>query len=724
MTDVRVYITGMGLISPAGRGLDKTIGFFRKGAKNIRPVSLFSVSRDKRLPVGEVGDSLEPGNMPRTHRLALTAAKEALGNCEDVPDAVIMGVTTGGMLNTEVCLKEKDTNPESFKYHATGSVAAYVARKLKCRGPAITISTACSSGAVAVKVALEMLRSGRGKMILAGGADSLSRLTYHGFYSLQLIDPDGARPLSKNRRGMTVSEGAAMLLLVAGENAPDLAVAEILGADLSCDAYHPSGPHPEGQGAIAAMRGAIQDARIHVEDIDYINLHGTGTIDNDLSEARAVNTLFPKKKPLMSSIKGAIGHSLGAAGAIEAVVSALAISENLVPATIGCDIPDPVLGLHPVMEPLETPDVETVLSNSFGFGGNNAAIVIGSPKTPRHPVLQKEAPCLAVLGCACLTGAGNIEASLKQLSMGRDFRGTVPDSVISESLSPRVIRRLKRLPRLTLSLATAVHADAGLVNKPSSIFFGTGWGALSETYDFLTKLFESDEQFTSPIDFIGSVHNAPAGQVAIHFGSHGPNITTTGGDYSFEQALMMATLMAHDIDDEMVVIGADESHEVLSNLFDMSARADNTASDGGGALYLKCGKSHANPKIALPFYENSANNPSVISSLATALGRNKRIKKTYGAILAGIPAAFRKEGEEQLREFLAISGYAGPVIDYRKFTGEFASASAIAAALSFQFAKCGELPGGFFGSKPVRLNGKGVLVIGLGDFVTAIEVIP
>jgi 3-oxoacyl-[acyl-carrier-protein] synthase-1/3-oxoacyl-[acyl-carrier-protein] synthase II len=519
-----------------------------------------------------------------------------------------------------------------------------------------------------------------------------------------------------------VSEGAAMLLLVASEDVPDNAIAEILGAGLSCDAYHPSGPHPEGAGALDAMKAAIRDAQISLTDIDYINLHGTGTIDNDLSEARALNTLFPDKKPLMSSIKGALGHSLGAAGAVETVVSALTISENLVPANTGCDIPDPELRLSPVMEPLEAANVQTVLSNSFGFGGNNAAVVIGSPKKVRHSVRLKGPSCLAVLGSACLTGAGNMERSLARLSAGRSCKGMVPDSVISEGLSPRVIRRLKRLPRLTLSLATAAHADSGLSDTPSSIFFGTGWGALSETYDFLTKLFESDEQFTSPIDFIGSVHNAPAGQVAIQFGSLGPNITTTGGDYSFEQALMVASLMAKDIDDTMFVIGADESHKVLSGLFDRSIRAVETPSDGGGALCLGRAESSAGLKISPEFYENSGNNPSVISSLIVKLEGQERICERYGAILVGIPGGCRRAGEEQLREFLSLSGYEGPVIDYRRFTGEFASASAVAAVLALRFVDGGELPEGLCGGKTVYMNGKGIVLIGLGDFITAIEV--
>jgi 3-oxoacyl-[acyl-carrier-protein] synthase-1/3-oxoacyl-[acyl-carrier-protein] synthase II len=244
------------------------------------------------------------------------------------------------MLTTESLLKQKIRDPDSFRYHAVGSVAEDIARRYRCTGPAITVSTACSSGTVAIKIALEMLRSGHAKRVLVGGADSLCRLTYYGFNSLQLIDPEGARPLDKDRRGMSVAEGAAMLLLVANE--PDDAIVEVLGAGLSCDAHHPVMPQPEGQGALAAMRAAVRDAGISISDIDYINLHGTGTRDNDLSEAKAIHALFPDEKPLLSSVKGAFGHSLAAAGAIEAVVAAISVSNHLVPANVGCRFPDPM----------------------------------------------------------------------------------------------------------------------------------------------------------------------------------------------------------------------------------------------------------------------------------------------------------------------------------------------------------------------------------------------
>lgn len=692
------------------------------GVRGIGPLTLFPVPRDRSLPVGEIHESIAMDGLPRTHQLALIAAEEAMADLKDAPDAIVIGGTTGGMALTEEHLKRGDTSRDLFKYHATGSVAEYLAAKFKCKGPVITVSTACSSGTAAIKIALEMLREEKVKKVLVGGADSLCRLTYYGFNALQLIDPAGARPLDINRRGMTVSEGAGMLLLEGKDKAPDNTIAEILGAGLSCDAYHPSSPDPEGTGALAAMRAAIKDGGISPSEIDYVNLHGTGTIDNDLSEARALDSLFAEDKPLLSSVKGAFGHSLAAAGAIEAVISAMGISDNFVPGNAGCNTPDPELRLNPVIEPIER-DIQTVLSNSFGFGGNNASVVIGRPEEDRASISPKGTPHLTVVGCACITGAGKTRMTEKTVSEGRSCKGKLTDKEVSKDLSPKTVRRIKRLSRLALSLAIAAHKDSGESDDPNSIFFGTGWGPLSDTYDFLTKLYESEEHFTSPTDFIGSVHNAPAGLIAIRFRSTGPNITTTGGDYSFEQSLMATSLLTKGRDDLTLVVGADESHEILSALFDDSVSGGQTPSDGGGALCLRRADTSSGLKLFPSFFEYSKDNPSIISALIDNLGGPDGIKRKYGALLAGIPGSHRDTGSNQLSQFLSSSGFEGPVIDYRRLTGEFASASAVATVLAVCFAREGKIPEALCGKKSSYLNGKGLLIIGLGKFVTAVEVI-
>ena len=202
-----------------------------------------------------------------------------------------------------------------------------------------------------------------------------------------------------------------------------------------------------------------------------------------------------------------------------------------------------------------------------------------------------------------------------------------------------------------LALATAAFEDAREDDKPGSVFFGTGWGALSETHDFLKALYETDERFGSPTDFMGSVHNAAAGRIAVNFKAKGPNITTTGGDYSFEQALMSAQLLAKKEDNPLLIMGADEFHPVLSNLFDASVAKADTPSDGGGALMVRSAGIGSGPRLEHIFYENAHENPHVVSSLVLSLGGSEKIDRNFGAVFAGLPAAARSTAQDQLDSF-------------------------------------------------------------------------
>ncbi|MFQ6758900.1 MAG: 3-oxoacyl-ACP synthase [Deltaproteobacteria bacterium] len=717
----RVYIAGLGIISPLGEGVAATEEALRGNCSAIRPLDLFPLLHGEPLPTGQVRGLAEQSDLPRTHRLAHNAALQAMASCNtppDVIDAIILGNTTGGILTTETLLRAKVSNKELYRYHGLNSVAEYLAQVLSCRGMALTVSTACSSGAVAIAMALAMLRSGKAKTVLAGGVDSLCRLTYFGFHSLQLVDKQGCKPLDADRHGMAVAEGAAMLLLTTEK--PDHPLAELLGAGLSCDAYHPAAPHPEGRGARMAMQAALADAGLHPTDIGYISLHGTGTPENDLAEAKAVNTLFGAPPPL-SSIKGATGHSLAASGAIEAVVSALAVAKDFLPANTGCQNPDPALGLTPLLQPTKQP-TNAVLSNSFGFGGNNGCLVIAKPDNFSQPPPGRTKTGLAIHGFSCLTGAGDTAATMALLAQGLPMAGTPDLASISANLPPNLVRRLKRLPRLTLSLALSAHQDSGFEAKPAAVFMGTGWGALSETHDFLARLTDSGEQFPSPTDFVGSVHNGPAGQTAILFGAAGANITASGGDYSFEQALLAADLMLEEGQENALVLGADEGHPVLSPLLDPSIAPGSLLADGGGGFCLGRKTEGAHCLVRVPFYQSSKTQGS-IKALIDALGGVPTLQGKYALLLAGIPAAAREEGEEQLARFLEQSGIQAPIIRYREFTGEFASASAVAAVMAASFLTSGKVPGPLVSGNDLALaaNNPAILVLGLGRYLSAME---
>ena len=724
MSGPGIFITSMGIVSPFGEGIGKNLSTLQEAVSALTPLHLFHASHNP-LPVGEAPFLIPPGNLPRTHVLAIMAAEEAMRGINGPPDAVIIGTTTGGMTATEEYLKRGERDPFLYRNHAAGSVAEAIADRFACRGPVLTVSTACSSGTAALKIALELLRSGRALRVLAGGADALCRLTYYGFHSLQLVDPTGGHPFDSGRKGMSVGEGAAMFLLTAADTPPDGAVAELLGGALTCDAYHPAAPHPAGEGARQAMENALLDAGIAREEIDYIHLHGTGTIENDLAEGRAVRALFDGRPiPPLSSLKGAWGHSLAAAGAMGTVVSALAVQKGFIPPNVGIQNPDPEIALAPVAA-LQTADVRQVLVNSFGFGGNNAVLVLGRPGNGKRAVPNPQdvgSIPFFVHGRSCLTGAGDTERALDVLSRGEDLKGMVPSPDMLKHLSGKAVRRLKRLSRMVLSLGISACAGKREGDLPRAIFFGTCWGGLSETHDFLAKLFEMEERFTSPTDFIGSVHNAPAGQAAIHFHAPGPNITITGSNGSFEQALFSAGLLCRE--EPLLLVGADEYNEHLSPLFDPEASLEERPTDGGGALYLKREKGEATSRVVPAFTGFADIDESIIKELILKLGGSARIRERFGLILAGIPASFRDRGRRQGDAFLAETGYTHPFVDYRRFVGECASASAVAAVLAVLFTEKGTVPEGVCGGEPVDLDGRGILVLGFGRHVTALEVTP
>ena len=712
----------MGAVSPAGNNLSELSSALRQGESSLRTVSLFSAPAP--LPVGEIPGAPKKEGPPRTHRLATMAAQEALHNAGVEPDAIVLGGTTGGMLTTEEQLRGMQHDPASFQWHGLITVADHLARACNCSGPVINVSTACSSSTLAIKIAFDMLRAGRGRRILAGGADSLCRLTYHGFRLLQLVDPQGAKPFDRDRQGISVGEGAAMLLLVAEDSPPSDAVAEIVGGGLSCDAYHATTPHPQGEGALKAMRTALEEAGVSEADIDYINLHGTGTPDGDLSEARALSRLFGSHVPHASSVKGMLGHSLGAAGAMETIISALSIADGFIPANTGCNNPDKDIGWVPCLSPVRK-ETHFVLTSSFGFGGNNASLVLkGKEVDKESPPIKRLSP-LTVKGAACLTGEGGLKQSLGLVGEGRVCKGLLSDQKISSQLEPATIRRMKRLPRIALSLAKSARDDAGTSSGPEAVFWGTGWGPLSETHDFLEKLEQTGDQLSSAMDFIGAVHNAPAGNLGTYFQTAGPNITTTAGDYSFEQALYTASLLSDQLKGEFLILAAEEYQQSYSPLFDPSLQADSTPSDGGGALWITAAEDRRHPKIMPPFLAFPTESSSVIPRLIQSLGGAERFREDIGAIFLGIPGQFRNAARKQLQEFLTITEFQGPKVDYRLWIGEFASSSAVAAVLAVQLVREGNIPAPLTGGEEdLPLLGRGILLLGLGNHVTATRIVP
>jgi 3-oxoacyl-[acyl-carrier-protein] synthase I len=296
--------------------------------------------------------------------------------------AVLLGTSTSGILETERAYANRDEAgalPADFSYahtHSTASLARFVADALALAGPTWVASTACSSSAKVFGDAARLIEAGWADAAVVGGVDSLCLTTLYGFHSLQLFAEDICRPWDAHRGGVSLGEGAAFALLQRETAAGQPALGRLLGVGESSDAHHMSAPHPEGALAAAAMRQALEAAGLTPPQIDYVNLHGTGTPSNDAAEDRAVQSVFGREVPC-SSTKGATGHTLGAAGGVEAVISLLALRHGLMPGGLNVRERDPALGIH-YLQANRTQVLRHVLSNSFGFGGSNASLVLGT----------------------------------------------------------------------------------------------------------------------------------------------------------------------------------------------------------------------------------------------------------------------------------------------------------------------------------------------------------
>ncbi len=394
----RIVVTGLGAVSPYGRGRDVLWRGLATGETAIGELELFDsaehrthVAGQVNADFGELGEHLsrrQRERLTRTDQFALSAAFEAFGNADlsegTTELGVFFGCSTGGMFEGEA-LFEEGADPSSttqiFAAHQNNSPADAIARALGSTGPIEVISSACSAATMALEGALQALRSGEVEVALAGGADGLCRLTYAGFNSLRAVDEEACRPFRAEREGLSIGEGAGVLVLETLEHARArraTPIAELAGAGSSCDAFHMTAPHPEGLGAAAAIRAAIQDAGIEHGDVDFFNLHGTGTPHNDAAEWRALVNVFGERASRLpaTSTKSGVGHLLGGCGGLEAVVTVMCLDAGMVHPTMGAGPVDPDSPADLVLgKARELTKSNFAVSANLAFGGANGALV-------------------------------------------------------------------------------------------------------------------------------------------------------------------------------------------------------------------------------------------------------------------------------------------------------------------------------------------------------------
>jgi 3-oxoacyl-[acyl-carrier-protein] synthase-1 len=394
-----VYVAGLGVISAIGNNVAEHLTAFEREDAGMGDITILNTIYRKKLPVAEVKlDNKELSELAgislgisRTALLSLVAAKEALAdaNIQDLDSlrtGFVSANTVGGMDKSEEFFIDfnKDNRKGKLKNiydHECGSMTEIAARELNLKDYITTISTACSSSANAIFYGARLIKNDILDVVVAGGTDALTKFTLNGFNTLMILDKEYCKPFDEHREGLNLGEGAGYVVLVSEKVAKTLnkeLYCKLSGYNNSNDAYHQTASSPDGTGSYLAMKGALEKSSLKPSDIDYINLHGTGTSNNDSAEGTAINRLFDPVFPPMSSTKSFTGHTLGASGGIEAVFSVLSIKYGIIYPNLRFETPMKEFPFEPQKRFLKDQKINNVLSNSFGFGGNCTSLIFSS----------------------------------------------------------------------------------------------------------------------------------------------------------------------------------------------------------------------------------------------------------------------------------------------------------------------------------------------------------
>ncbi|MFI7679276.1 beta-ketoacyl-[acyl-carrier-protein] synthase family protein [Actinophytocola sp. NPDC049390] len=618
MTLRPVVVTGVGVICAVGRDPEE---FWRRLTAGEGGVSVVADDRfaafgearyagqvpdewiDSQLPGGDAG-------LDRTARLALVAARQAVGQAGLTdPDGDRYGLVLGK------CQATPAPNGGYQPMHATADV---VAARLGMRGPRILVSTACAAGGNAVGLAKDKILTGEADVVLAGGVDPLLFGTYAGFAGLQALASGPCAPYSRSD-GLNLGEGAAFLVVEALESAlarGATPLAEVAGYGLSADAYHATAPDPTGRGGVSAVRRALADAGLDITDVDYVNGHGTGTPANDAMEKKVMRAVFGDRAPGVptSSIKSFIGHTLGAAGAVEAVAAVLALRTATAPPTIGFTdeaIAESTLDFVPnTARPLP---MDVVVSNNYAFGGNNASLVLRTPRSPReHPgpfeaTLPEADVVVTGLGPVLGLGVGIAEVA-DAVATGRTAVGAAP-SLDGRTFAPRSLwRHMNNLSRMAIAASRLAWEDAGLKltraeSEQVGVIFATAAGSQESTDGFDESVLANPNK-PAVLSFSNVVLNATGGAVCQTLGLRGPTTTICNGGASASIALDCAveTIRAGKAD-VVLVVAADEAPRGADGGIAVPYDKNSSAAAGasGAVAIVVESAAHARARDARPY---------------------------------------------------------------------------------------------------------------------------
>jgi len=412
----RVFVTGLGIVSSLGFGRAEFWRAVERGDSGFRPIERFDASVFERSIAGEVKGfkardfmtAAEAKRMGRCSAYGVAAARMAVEEAGLTPQqlagartSVVLGTTMGeaeviGDLEQTWIHQGLDAvKAQRIPSYGTTLLPIHVARAFNARGMVVALPAACAAGNYAIGFAADQIRSGRADVVITGASEVIQKLQFAGFARLGAIAPDRCQPFDKDRKGLIVGEGSGVLVLESEEHLVrrgGAALAEIGGYGLACDAHHITRPHPDGAGSLRAMQLAIESSGVTADDVDFINAHGTGTNANDKIESMVINAIFGERRVPVSSMKGMLGHCMGAASALEAVACVLTVQTGMYPPTLGYETPDPECDVNVVANRAITGKADIVLNNSLAFGGYDAVVAFAKPGRLPPPPLADARP--------------------------------------------------------------------------------------------------------------------------------------------------------------------------------------------------------------------------------------------------------------------------------------------------------------------------------------------
>jgi len=561
MNGSRIAVTGVGLIGALGSGASLTFDRLMRGERGFSEISLFETTGQRTNLAGQVR-GFEPKSVApkgrawsRSDAFALIAAKEALGEFASSRGrgrlGVAVGVTTAGMLEAERTFAAAEgPNVSQDEELSSYPISSTAARLCEVFGPVhrvATVCSACSSGANAIVQGAAWLRIGAVDAALVGGTDALCRLTLTGFNALGATDTVPCRPFDRSRAGLTLGEGAGFLLLEtehAAQRRGAPVIAWLSGWAMAAEAFHITQPEPSARVPADLLRRVVRRAGLSPENVGYINAHGTGTVANDAIETAAIVSAFGEhgRRVLVSSSKGQLGHTLGAAGAIEAAITVLALSRQEVPPTGGLTEPDAACALNHVAGVGRRCQLRAAASSSFGFGGAGAALLFEHPSAEPRTAQATESETVVVTGVAAIGRDGVVsDAACAEVALSASSaksREAPPRPL--ELLDPSRSRRFDTAASLITAGAEAALRSARIEGQGVGLIAGIAFGSVDRTAAFLRAASARGPRFAPPAEFPHLVPSAASGNASIYLGLSGPLVTTGALDASSEAAAAIA----------------------------------------------------------------------------------------------------------------------------------------------------------------------------------------